>query len=146
MQNTRFLRRLGAIIYDALLLFALLMLATVPFIIVRSGEAVEPGGNLVYQLVLVAVIYAYLVGYWTTRGRTLGMQSWGLQIISNDGQIPGIAPATLRFVAAILSWVPLGLGFFWQLWDKDGLTWHDRLSGTRTVYIPKSKTEQDEAG
>ena len=22
------------------------------------------------------------------------------------------------------------LGFLWALWDEDGLTWHDRLSGT----------------
>ena len=26
-----------------------------------------------------------------------------------------------------------------QLWDKDNLTWHDRASGTRTNYYPKSE-------
>jgi uncharacterized RDD family membrane protein YckC len=32
------------------------------------------------------------------------------------------------------------LGFLWQLVDKDKLTWHDRISGTRLVYYPKEKT------
>ena len=40
--------------------------------------------------------------------------------------------------AAILSWAPLGLGFLWQLWDKDKLAWHDRLSGTRLRHYPKA--------
>jgi uncharacterized RDD family membrane protein YckC len=43
----------------------------------------------------------------------------------------------LRFLAAIVSWLPFGLGFWWQLWDRDGLTWHDRLSSTRLVHYPK---------
>jgi uncharacterized RDD family membrane protein YckC len=45
--------------------------------------------------------------------------------------------ASLRFFAAILSWLPAGLGFWWQLWDKDKLAWHDRLSGTRLRHYPK---------
>ena len=48
-----------------------------------------------------------------------------------------LGAATLRFFAAILSWLPLGLGFFWQLWDADRLTWHDRLSRTRIVHYPR---------
>ncbi len=65
------------------------------------------------------------------------MQSWGLQLQTADGRIPSLSAATLRFFAAILSWLPLGLGFLWQLWDKEKLTWHDRLSGTRLVYYPR---------
>jgi hypothetical protein len=32
----------------------------------------------------------------------------------------------------------VGLGFIWQLWDEDHLTWHDRLSNTRLRYYPKN--------
>ena len=52
MRNAPFLRRLGAMIYDGLLVLALLFLATLPFIAVRGGEPVEPGENLLYRLVL----------------------------------------------------------------------------------------------
>jgi len=131
-------RRLGAILYDGLLVVALLFLGTVPFIAVRGGEPVEPG-EAPYQLVLIVIAWLFFVGFWTRSGRTLGMQSWRLQLEQPDGSPPGIGAATLRFFAAVLSWLPLGLGFWWQLWDRDGLTWHDRLSGTRLRYYPAEK-------
>ena len=139
MQNTGLLRRLAAIIYDTLLVCALLFLATIPFIALRGGEPVEVGDNRIYQIVLLLVIYAFFVGFWTHRGRTLGMQSWGLQLQTMDGEKPTLATASVRFIAAILSWAPAGLGFLWQLWDRDKLTWHDRISGTHLVYYPKAK-------
>ena len=142
MRNTRLLRRLAAIIYDMLLVAALLFLATIPFIALRAGEPVEADSNRFYQLTLVVVIYTFFVGFWVRKGRTLGMQSWGLQIESRDGSMPTLAQASIRFVAAILSWLPLGLGFLWQLWDSDRLTWHDRLSGTRLVHYPRKTDEQ----
>jgi uncharacterized RDD family membrane protein YckC len=139
MQNTGLLRRIAAILYDALLIGALLFLATIPFIAIRGGEPVEIGDNMLYRLVLAIVFYTFFVGFWTRSGRTLGMQSWGLQLESPDGSKPTLATTSVRFFAAILSWVPAGLGFLWQLWDKDKLTWHDRISGTRLVYYPKPK-------
>ncbi len=137
MQNTGLIRRLAAIMYDALLVGALLFLTTIPFIAMRSGEPVEIGDNIIYRLVLAIVIYGFFAGFWTRSGRTLGMQSWGLQLETSDGSKPTLAIATVRFFAAIVSWAPAGLGFLWQLWDKDKLTWHDRISGTRLVYYPK---------
>ncbi|MDH5499572.1 MAG: RDD family protein [Gammaproteobacteria bacterium] len=138
MQNTNLNRRIAAMLYDALLVLALLFIATLPFIALRGGEPVEPNENLIYRLVLSLVIYGFFVGFWTRSGRTLGMQSWRLQLESMDGQRPTLAATTVRFFAAILSWLPLGLGFLWQLWDKDRLTWHDRISKTRIVYYPKN--------
>lgn len=139
MQNAGLLRRFGAIIYDTLLVAALLFLATLPFIALRGGESVEPNGNLAYQLTLAAVCYTFFVGFWVKKGRTLGMQSWGLQLENGQQQRVSLAQGTIRFFAAILSWLPAGLGFLWQLWDRDRLAWHDRLSGTRLVHYPRVK-------
>lgn len=138
MQITGLLRRFGAILYDSLLVTALLFLVTVPFIAIRGGDSVEANDRL-YQFCLIVVIYAFFVGFWVSKGRTLGMQSWGLQLETSNGGNPTLATASFRFFAALLSWLPLGLGFVWQLWDKDRLTWHDRLSGTRLVHYPKTK-------
>ena len=135
-----FFRRLAAMVYDSLLVAAVLFLVTIPFIAARGGEPVEIGDNLSYRIALVIVIYAFFVGFWCHRGRTLGMQSWGLQLQTEDGRIPSLRAATIRFFAAILSLLPLGLGFFWQLVDAERLTWHDRLSKTRLVYYPRSKS------
>ena len=139
--NTGLLRRLAAIMYDTLLVVAVLFMVTVPFIAVRGGEPVEIGDNTWYRIALVIVIYAFFIGFWTRSGRTLGMQSWGLQLETMDGDRPTLATASVRFMAAIISWAPLGLGFLWQLLDKDKLTWHDRISGTHIVHYPKPKKE-----
>ncbi len=130
-------RCFGAIIYDSLLAFALMFLATLPFIALRAGEPVA-AGDPVYQLTMLFVAYAFFAGFWWRSGRTLGMQSWRLSLETMDGQKAGLSRSSLRFVAALLSWLPLGLGFWWQLWDRDKLCWHDRLSGTRLIFYPKT--------
>jgi uncharacterized RDD family membrane protein YckC len=138
MTTASIFRRFGAILYDTLLVIALMILGTLPFVAVRGGEPVDPG-DLPYQLTLIAIAYLFFVGFWSGYGRTLGMQSWRLRIESPDGGKPSLSVASLRFFAAIISWLPAGLGFWWQLWDRDGLTWHDRISGTRLRYYPKSE-------
>ncbi len=136
MKPAGILRRLGAVFYDSLLVLALMILGTLPFVALRGGEAVDPG-YLPYQLMLVAIAYLFFVGFWSGYGRTLGMQSWRLKIELPDGRKPGTSAASLRFFAAIISWLPFGLGFWWSIWDREGLAWHDRMSGTRLVYYPK---------
>ncbi len=136
MTNANLLRRLGAMLYDGLLVLAVMFLGTLPFIAIRGGEPVDPGDPL-YRIVLLLIAYAFFVGFWVRYGRTLGMQSWGLRIETPGGGRPTLGPASLRFFTALLSWLPLGLGFWWQLFDRDGLSWHDRLSGTRLRHQPK---------
>ncbi len=162
MQSAGLMRRIGAMVYDGLLLFAILMLASLPFVVpLGEEEEMQSTYKLVYQLAMAGVIYVYFVGYWKSRGRTLGMQSWGLQIVNNDGRLPTLGQSTLRFLAAsvpwaflvlgfyllffqdqlaaaIVSWACFGLGYVWQLWDKAGLGLQDRFSGTRIVYIPRT--------
>ena len=129
------LRRLGAILYDSLLLIALGILATVPFVAFYGEDM--PAEDLLHQITLLLVAYAFFVGFWCRTGSTLGMLSWGLRVEADGQRAPTVGQATIRFVVAIVSWLTLGLGFLWQLWDKDKLTWHDRASGTRLRYYPK---------
>lgn len=122
-------RRLGAIVYDVLPLFALLGLATAPWLWLRDGQAVE-AGNMLFQLYLVAWLVAYFVVSWTFGGQTIGMRAWRLQLVSESDEPPGWRAITLRFVCALLSWACLGLGFVAALWHPRKYTWHDRLSRT----------------
>jgi uncharacterized RDD family membrane protein YckC len=138
VSNAGLPRRFGAILYDALLVLALMYLGTLPFVAVRGGDPV-PSGDLPYRLTMLLICYLFFVGFWSGYGRTLGMQSWRLCIETADGRAPGIVQSSLRFFAAILSWLPAGLGFWWQLVDPDNLTWHDRLSGTRLTFYPPAK-------
>ena len=137
-QPASLLRRIGAMLYDTLLVLALLFLATIPFLIIGEDDAVAPA-TLTYQLTLVGVIYVFLVGFWCKRGSTLGMLAWGLRVEQNDESVPTVTQGTIRFLVAAISLLPVGLGFWWQLWDKDKMTWHDRASKTRVMYYPKTK-------
>ena len=137
MKTSSLARRLGAMLYDGLLVLALTFLGTLPFVAMRGGEPVE-SGNFLHQLTLFLIVYLFFVGYWSRYGHTLGMQAWRVKLETADGSKPGFGACSIRFFAAILSLLPAGLGFWWQLWDKDGLAWHDRLSGTVLRYYPKN--------
>lgn len=130
-------RRFAAMLYDSLLVIALLFLATLPFTALRGGEAIE--GSTAYELSLILTVYLFFLGFWSTRGRTLGMQSWGLQLEDANGRVPSPQQASIRFVVSLVSLAAFGLGFFWQLVDKDKMTWHDRASKTRVMHYPRPK-------
>lgn len=127
------LRRLAAMFYDGLVLAAVLMVAGALW--VAAHRAAAAPGDLLFRLYLVAVTALFFAAFWT-RGETLGLRAWQLRLVGPGGQPPGWGRALLRFGAAILSWLPLGLGFLWVLVDRDRLAWHDRLSGTRLVRRP----------
>jgi len=138
MKNASLGRRIGAMIYDGLLLLALTFVGTLPFVALNDGDSVD-SGNIVYQLTMALIIYGFFVIYWARYGRTLGMQSWGLRIETPVGEKPGFRQCSIRFFAALLSWAPLAAGFWWQLFDRDGCSWHDRLSATRLRHYPREK-------
>ncbi len=129
-------RRLGAVFYDSLLLAALLMLVSFLYIPL-VGWMVPPAVNRpLYQLLLLAVSYVYFAGFWVRGGQTLGLRTWKLRLIGRDGGPVTWTRATWRFLAAVFSWLCLGLGFLWVVVDPEKLAWHDRLSNTRLVRLP----------
>ena len=67
------------------------------------------------------------------------MQSWGLQLEDAGGRVPSPWQASIRFAVSVASLAVFGLGFFWQLVDRDKMTWHDRASGTRLMHYPRPK-------
>jgi uncharacterized RDD family membrane protein YckC len=131
-------RRLAAGAYDALLLGALWMFSTLLVVLARGGEPIPPG-NLGYQLLLVATAAAFFMGFWMRGGQTLGMRAWRLQVERQSGLPLDLRTAVTRFLGGCLTVASLGLGLFWLWVDRDELTWHDRLSGTRVVVLPKPK-------
>lgn len=129
------LRRLGAIAYDSLVLAALLMIATALVLPFTGGEAVGAGNGL-FQLYLAAVVLLFFGWFWTRSGQTIGMVAWRLRVVREDGSPLSWQDAVVRALAAVPSWLALGAGFWWSVFDRDGRTWHDRLSGTRLVLLP----------
>jgi uncharacterized RDD family membrane protein YckC len=134
-------RRLAAMFYDTLLLLALLMVATALFLPFTGGEAIDPHTQpaleLVYRLVLLVLVAGFFGLFWTRRGQTLGMATWRLRVEREDGRLLTWGDSLRRLGWALVSLLPLGLGFAWLLVDPERRAWHDRLSGTRVVVLPK---------
>lgn len=133
---TGLMRRLGAIFYDSILLFAVLFGCVGVALIFVDNKAVE-SGNPFMTLFILVVAQLFFGWFWTHGGQTLGMQTWRVRIVSADGGAISVGQAIKRFLAALLSWSVFGLGFLWALFDRDKRTWHDLLSGTRLNFYPK---------
>lgn len=121
-------RRLGALFYDSLLLLALLFLATALALAVTQGELDSRG--YAYRGYLLAVIFAFYIGFWTRGGQTLGMRTWQIRVERLDGRSPRWWQAAARLALALLT---LGLGLLWTAWDADRRALYDRWTGTRVV-------------
>lgn len=134
-------RRLGALLYDGMLLLAVLMVATALFLPLTGGKAIDPQADplleLLYRLTLVLLVVGFNGLFWTRRGQTLGMQSWRLRVEREDGRLLTWADTLRRLAWAVLSLAALGLGYLWIAFDPERRAWHDRLSGTRVVVLPK---------
>lgn len=130
--------RLTAAVYDALILVALWIMATL-LLMPLTGGAIEPPlpWNIPFDLYILAVSYLYFGGLWRRTGQTLGMRAWRLKTVNRHGEQLTWTQALVRMLAAMLSWLLLGLGWLWILFDRDQLALHDRLSRTRIVRMPK---------
>jgi len=131
------LRRLATMVYDLILLGGVLVLAAAIFVIpiqAMTGVPLASGPlHLLFQLYLLAVILLYYLYFWTHGRRTLGMLAWRTRLVRDDGADLSVADALRRIGFAALTLAPLGIGLLWVLFDRDGLAWYDRLSGTRPV-------------
>ena len=125
-------RRFAAFSYDLLLLGALTFCFTWLVLALRGGRAIAPG-TVWFELALVALAMLFFCAFWTRGGQTLGMQAWRIRVVCHDGRPLGWPRAALRFWAAVLALLPLGLGLWWGLSDPQRRGWHDRLTGTRVV-------------
>ena len=125
------MRSMGAMFYDTLLLFSVWYVVTAVMVWVHGGESIASGDPKL-TLLLTACAYLYFAGQWARGGQTLGMKTWRIKLTArNGGKYPGWPASSLRFAVAVCSLLALGFGYIWALWDPEGLTLPDRLSGTR---------------
>ena len=129
-----FLRRLGALIYDALLILALWMVTLFPIVAINGTVVTGPA----IQSVLFLELYGFFAYFWHRRGQTLGMLAWHLKLVTQSGEPMTLSQVMLRFTAAIVSFAALGLGYFWIFFDSEKRSWPDVFSQTRIIYQPKN--------
>ena len=152
--------RLFCMVYEAMLLFGVLFIATWLFsTLLQQRHALYLRGAL--QDWLFVVLGLYFGWFWTHGGQTLAMKTWHLRLVDKTGEplrwkraliryalcwlwfLPGLAAA--RYLEAqgwMLALLP-ALNFV--LWaaatrlDSDRQFLHDRMAGTRIVWVPPLK-------
>lgn len=137
-------RRLAAMLYDALLVVALVAVvnAIALGVVVRvtAGEQQMLNAHLVQSLTALSIVGFFSV-FWLNGGQTLGMQAWRIKLVDFHGEPPTAGKALLRCLGALLSAGCLGLGYLWCLIDHHGRYWHDYLSHTELILLPKPSKE-----
>ena len=135
-------RRAAALVYDALLVAALLMIFTAGALFFTHGAAVVPANAgawvYAYRAGLVLVIAGYYLLNWLRSGQTLGMRAWHLRVVADSGKPLSFGAAALRLIFAALAWAPAALGVLWLYVDPAHLALQDRLSRTRVVRLARS--------
>lgn len=148
-------RRLACFVYEAVLLFGVLMTAGWAFT-VATGQRHALQYQTALQAFLFVVLALYFAGFWSHGGQTVAMKTWRIRVERRDGAALGVGRALLRYVAAWLWFVPgllaarlagldrvgpivalvaagvLGYALSSRLHPQRQY-WHDALCGTRLV-------------
>jgi len=156
------LRRLGAALYELLLLTALAFITQFVLLPLTSPGHAAQATTLSIPPVAVrtilfcaqfAVFALYSCWFWTNGRRTLAQKTWALRLVNIDGAPLDVKRALLRYFAvwvgpvlALAVWqplaalghtgfavIPLAFNFLWALFDPRRVFLHDRIAGTRIV-------------
>jgi len=153
-------RRLAAVVYETLLLIALLLVANfllLPLVTpVHAGRALtlpDLAARTLLFCALFVVAGLYFVGSWTGGRRTLAQKTWRLRLVARDGAALDYRRAFLRYATAWIgpalalgsyallrphglggaAWVLLTVGYLAAFVDPERQFLHDRIAGTRVV-------------
>ena len=142
-ENAGIGRRFACLVYEALLLLAVLFFGSAVFTGV-AGSADTLASRFALQVLLLTLCGAYFVWCWTRGGQTLPMQAWHLRIVAaHSGEPPAPGLALKRYLLAVPGVLLGAVSFLWGFIDRDRLFLHDRLAGTRIVRIDRTRRTTD---
>ncbi|WP_070963246.1 RDD family protein [Vibrio sonorensis] len=144
-------RRLGALIYDSLIIVAVVMMAAglviallhaamamgifspAPYQDVSDFTTNHPIWGPAFTAYIAAVWIYFFVYFWTKAGQTLGMRAWKLQIRNDDGSRISVTQALIRIATSGFGLANLTVPF-----DPKKRGFHDIWAKTRVVVLPKA--------
>lgn len=110
--------RFGAALLDAILL-------AIVNGILQAAFGQDQG--IVIGLVVNLSYFTYFEG--SASGQTIGKKVLDIRVVDFEGGGSiGYNRAAIRWLGRIVSSIPLLLGYFWMLWDKERQTWHDKMA------------------
>ncbi len=143
------LRRLAALLYDMFLVFAMWMCLGFILLFIfglfadNTSELVDgqvqthPVLLLLNFVMMVTTAGCFYLWFWRRTGQTLGMIAWRIKALRTDNGAIQWQQGLVRFIAAWPAFWLAGLGYLWLYVDKNHDAVHEKLSGTKTVLLPK---------
>lgn len=151
-------RRFSSMMYEGVLLFAVVFLASYLFDTLTQSRS-----GLMFrherQVALFLAIGIYFVLSWKYKGQTLPMKTWNIRLIDKNGLPPTVGRLILRYVLAwpipliailliqglsritgypstdlLIVFAPFTL-FIWTWFDPERQFLHDRILGTRLISV-----------
>jgi uncharacterized RDD family membrane protein YckC len=152
-------RRIASIVYESILILAIVFIATAIFPGAATGR-LPTATRVVLFIYLISLVGLYLTWSWT-RGHTLAMKAWRLSVVDNAGRPLRWARALARYLAALaligtmifallwvrehrtawLAWALIAPGLLalaWPLWDSRRRALYDLAAGTQLIWTPRS--------
>ncbi|MFA7291907.1 MAG: RDD family protein [Rhodocyclaceae bacterium] len=126
-------RRLAAMLYEVLLVTAVLAVAFVlPHVLLGAFASIQVS-HVVTKIHFFLVLLIYFCWFWVNGGQTLAMKTWRIRVVDIRGGKLRPAQAVFRYMAAWFSIACFGIGILWALFDRDRQFLHDRIADTRIV-------------
>jgi len=116
-------KRLAAIIYDALLVVAIVMVVGMVAQFATGGRLVDAHGQVTawwYRPLQGVVVGAYFLWSWTRGGQTLGMRPWRIRVSDAQGDAVTWGRGLIRLLVAAL---PLALLAIYPLTSMRAALW-----------------------
>jgi len=127
-------QRLLCLLYDFLLLFAVIFMASLVFVPLFSS--IDPlYFKPFYQFYLLTIMGVYFIWFWTHGGQTLAMQTWKLRIVDSKGQSITKKQAITRYLLALVLYPFFFITLIWMFFDRDRQFLHDRIAGTKVIKL-----------
>ena len=98
---------------------------------VNNGGFLKVIADQVIQFLLITSI---LVFFWKKKNATPGKMLLRMKIVDyKTGENPSTKQYIIRVFGYIISAIPLFLGYFWIIFNKEQRGWHDYLAGTKVI-------------
>jgi uncharacterized RDD family membrane protein YckC len=105
-----------------------------------SGMKVAgPASFVLISVLFLLVYFVYSILFLGISNQTIGMMLMKLQLVSMSEKRPKMDRIVGRSIAYIVSFLCLGLGLLWALFDWDNRCLHDRLTKTRVIPVADLK-------
>ncbi|MEO9002875.1 MAG: RDD family protein [Rhodanobacter sp.] len=112
-------RRLLALVYDLLIVVAIVMVVGLLCQLATHGQLIRTDGHTVipvwYRPLQGLVVSAYFISSWLLGGQTVGMRPWHIRLARRDGGSLSAQQAVLRLLVAAAPMLVLMLAAPWGL-------------------------------